>query len=59
MMMMMMMEVAGSSKNSICLASDVRISIILYPFKFWNVEPCTLVETEISDDPAPSIGVAR
>jgi len=58
-MIMIMIEVAGSSENSIFQHSEVRISIILYSFMFRNLEPCTLVETDVSDDPTPSIGVAR
>jgi len=55
MMMMMMIEVAGSPKNSICQPSDVRIPIILYPFrhdkrqrkiKVWEMRHTTLINRE-------------
>jgi hypothetical protein len=50
-MMMIMSEVAGSSEKSICQPSDVRISIILYPFRHdkrkseievWEIRHATL-----------------
>ena len=50
-----MIEVAGSSENSICQPSDVRIPIILYPFrqdkrqrkiKMWEMRHTTLINRE-------------